>query len=498
MTTEIILRSFTAAIITSLISSYLGVYLAWRAYIGTSLSASLKHLLIVLFCTPTHVYAISILLCVNSSSQLSTAFSVSLASFIYSYIGIILILIITNLPIAFLFCENIIKTTNLSYFELAHLNNCSQIVVFLRILLPIIKGEIYKLKLLIFLNTIGSYSIPYLLGRSKQIEFITTYLVKKLKNLSADSAEYIELLAISSSLISVIIFVTLIRRNDSKASLLAYENKNNTQPLIEYGLFDKFLNTMILAILFILTISPMLMILIYSFNFNTNSNMYFSYQNYLMLFRNENLFLLPIIRTITYTLLISVILLPLGILYTFYKKKCDSIFIKFISFASFFIYLLPGILIAILFMMFVGTFETQILGINCSILVCYCIKFFSPICQFISSLSDRISVVQLNQGYVYTQSSLLIIKKIFFPIVVKATVPCILIILGLTIKELSISMLLSDYDSLLVGQSILEMIDSAEFGLASAYSVVLLLLVWGIFLSLENYVSGNKRRYQTS
>ena len=484
---QILLRSIYAAIITSIGATYLGCFIAWLNYKNYYLYRIARYFIVILYFIPAQIYILSIIQ--NLSLLKGYAFTNNMIDLLYSYSGIIVVSIILNIPISFLMFEANLKYVDDTFIKLAYVSRATNRDIFVKIILPLLKPTIYKIKFLIFISCFSNLSIPYILGRPKQIEFFVPYLVNKLK--SSSSYTHIDIYCIL--LVSFILIVLSYIFNKQHYKSIFYNGafkayNSNISLKIDHSLsiYIIFRSLFIWGFIILIIILPLVILVLNSFvnkyhsfysGYNLND---FGLQNYYLLFSDKNLFVKPILRTLITSIMVFVLLFSTGLFLEFLKMiKKNSIIFNFIGSLGATFYTLPSIFIAILVIYLFPGSEISFLHLqlNLSLVFAYLLRFYWPMNQIIATITEQLPVTIFSITYLYTNNNFLIFFRIYLPLVIKIAIPAFLFILIAIFKELNISILLTDYNNISVPPVLFNLFESGEFNLASAYAVVLLVLI---------------------
>ena len=485
---QILLRSVYVAVMTSIGATYFGCFIAWLNYKSYYLFRIARYFIILLYFIPAQIYILAI---IQSLSLLKGyAFTNNLIESLYSCNGIIAVSIILNTPISVLIFETNLKYIDTTLIKLAYINRATSRDIFAKIILPLLKPTIYKIKFLIFVSCFGNLSIPYILGRSKQIEFFVPYLVNKLKSLSPYTVIDIYFILLVSLILILLGYA--LNKHDYKSIFYngAYKPYTNSSTSLQIDcslIYLLFRSLLVWGFIVLTIILPLVILILNSFvdkyhslHFSGNLKV-FGLQNYYLLFSDTNLLTKPILRTLITSFVVFTLLFSTSLFLEFLKRiKKNSTLTNFIGSLGAIFYTLPSIFLAILIIYFFPVSELSFfnLQLNLGLVLAYLLRFYWPMNQIITTITEQLPAIIFNITYLYTNNNFLIFFRIYLPLVIKIVIPAFLFILIVIFKELNISILLTDYNNISVAPVLFNLFESGEFNLASAYAVLLLILIY--------------------
>ena len=189
-------------------------------------------------------------------------FFINNTSFIYSYIGVILVLISVFTPLSMLIVGSALANINTQLEESGFIITNFRRVIF-KIILPLIKPALISSFVLVFIFSISEFSVPAFFG----VNVFTTEIFTQF------SAFYNHSLAILQSTLLILICVLLLlaeRKHIANAPFLSVSEKGTNNKLYNLKSINKLSLLFLFAWFFITIISPFLILFIQSFKDGTS------------------------------------------------------------------------------------------------------------------------------------------------------------------------------------------------------------------------------------
>lgn len=277
-----------------------GITLAWlyeRA--GLPYKFLIFSLLLIPLVVPGLLFTISWVFLLSPKTGIINHFLVSAAGLpgppfnIYSFGGMIWVEGLTNTPLVFLLMKGIFAAFNRSWEEAAYLSGAGKRQVFYFINLPLAKPALFSAWLLVFIKGFTEFDVPAVIGLPAGYRVITSYIYTLLRNYPVD---YGLASAFSMLLVIIIVLAVWLNKGIFRESLRYATIKGGgyRPPARERGLRTRLALIAVILYLFVSTVMPFLVLLWSSLMPyyglpGTDSLKNLTFSNYATLFRYPNI-----------------------------------------------------------------------------------------------------------------------------------------------------------------------------------------------------------------
>ncbi len=400
----------------------------------------------------------------------------------------------------YLFVSTALRSLDSSHIEAAQMMGSAMPRILRRIVLPEVKPALLGAAILTFMASMASFSAPLIFGGENRFMTLQIYNAKLNGEMDAASA-----LAVGLTVVSIGFFVVLkiigprIESARTKGSV--------RQGLLPVGPVARRVLLGVMGVLVAIGTLPILTIIIISFAKEGSWTWQifpssYTVENYIRLVHDPQVFqpvgnsLLMSVMALVGTLVVGI---PAAFLITKGELQRSRYALDLLSTLPFAI---PGTVVAIgLILAFnsptiFGGYEVLV-GTFWILPLAYAIRTFPMVVRSTSSSLERLDDSLIEAGKMLGAGTLRRFRKIVLPVILPGVISGGLLVMITALGEFVSSILLYTYSNRPIAIEILAQMRAYNFGGAAAYSVILLILIYGLTW-LANIAGGRGEKGETS
>lgn len=487
-------NSFLLAVITVAGSAVIGTYFAYSFYFKKiRLRRFLSVIVLLPIAIPPIVGVMAYLFLAGENGLLMKLTGLK-HFYLSGWTAIIFIHLYSFYPLFYLFAGNALKTVDNNIIEASRILGAGKNRTFFRIILPQLKPALLGASLLTFMASMASFSAPFIFGGSQR--FLTTEIYYAKINGDTSLSALLSLLLAAISIAALFLFrlyskqIPATRQTKGAAKKInAGDNKNyNYQATVISILFAAIIILPIVSLI-VISLSPDSALMNPGFDQNI------SFKNYSELFTNAD-FLQPFMNSLS-TSLIAValsILAGLSIAHIIRGKK--NIFKTLLEALSSIPYGLPGTVIAIcLILSFnvptIFTFNTVLVGTFGILPLAYTIRNLPVMTQAVKAGLHAVDSSAEEASASLGAGSFKTWRSVTLPSIYANITEGALLVFISSFGEFVATVLLYNYSTKTIPIEIYAQMRLFNNGTASAYGVVLFLIVL-LVIFLSRRISNKK------
>lgn len=480
-------NSLKFALGSTVVSFLIGTYLAW---INERTNTPLKKLFVVMalipFIIPGILSTIAWILLLSPkigliNLALQALLGLEAAPFnIYSMGGMIWAEAIHLYPLVFLLMSAAFRNMDTSLEEASLTAGSSTFETFRRITLPLMRPAMFSALLIMFIRGIEAFEVPALVGVPARISVFTTKIFLAIHQFPSDfglaGAYAVTLLVIST--LGVLVYQRITRREEKYATVTG---KGYRPRVIDLGSWKYATCASAFAIFFLAVVLPVFILLWSSFIpyygvpswelaeklTLANYKYILSYPLALTAFKNS--FYLSVGSATLVMLLTSVIA------WITVKSKVSGRF--FLDNMAFIPIAMPGIVLGVSLIWVYLTLPIPIYGTIWLLLLAYITKFMPYGIRAASAsmiqINKELEEASLASGGTWFQT----FKKVIIPLLMPGFVAGWIYISIISLRELSVSILLYSYDSTVLSIMAFDLWEGGQYTYVTALGVLMVLLL---------------------
>lgn len=480
-------NSLKFALGSTVVSFLIGTYLAW---INERTNTPLKKLFVVMalipFIIPGILSTIAWILLLSPkigliNLALQALLGLEAAPFnIYSMGGMIWAEAIHLYPLVFLLMSAAFRNMDTSLEEASLTAGSSTFETFRRITLPLMRPAMFSALLIMFIRGIEAFEVPALVGVPARISVFTTKIFLAIHQFPSDfglaGAYAVTLLVIST--LGVLVYQRITRREEKYATVTG---KGYRPRVIDLGSWKYVTCASAFAIFFLAVVLPVFILLWSSFIpyygvpswelaeklTLANYKYILSYPLALTAFKNS--FYLSVGSATLVMLLTSVIA------WITVKSKVSGRF--FLDNMAFIPIAMPGIVLGVSLIWVYLTLPIPIYGTIWLLLLAYITKFMPYGIRAASAsmiqINKELEEASLASGGTWFQT----FKKVIIPLLMPGFVAGWIYISIISLRELSVSILLYSYDSTVLSIMAFDLWEGGQYTYVTALGVLMVLLL---------------------
>lgn len=370
--------------------------------------------------------------------------------------------------------------------EAAQSLGASRLMTMRRAILPLLAPSLIGAALLTFLSSMASFSAPFIFGGGIRVLSVEIYNSKLNGNMQM---ALVETVLLASASLAVLVLLRWYEHRDRYSSV----GKGVAAPRVPMGSgLARMTMGLSSAIIVSFLLLPHIMVFLMSFvkDGTWTTQLFpptYTTENYLRLFRDPQFFE-PIRNSILMASIATGANLVWGLLATFWLRKRKGVGRRFAEFLIMLPWALPGMVVALAML---ESFSTLLAGTIVLLPTVYFIRNLPIVYRAIDASFSQMdpsleeASATLGARQVYT------IRRVVLPLVLPGAIAGSLLAFIAAVGEFVSSILIYVYSNRPISIEILSHIRQFNFGSASAYSVLLILII-GIVLGLGEKVRNTR------
>ncbi|SOC41080.1 ABC transporter permease [Salinicoccus kekensis] len=494
-TWNVLVNTTIIVILSTLISSVLGVTFSWLiAYTDIRWKNLFQLLILLPFIIPSYIISLAWVdffggqgTIVNMFEQIGMEIS---GWNLYSMSGIIVVMGISHAPLVYLFTVNVLRRIPREMELAARASGAGRLASFRKILLPMALPGIASGTFIAFLGSLDNFGIPAFLGIPGNITVLSTYIYQQVIGFGTSSFNNAAVLSVILGVMAVV--GLLIQWLFLRKSKRIQTTKLDMEP--RYHLGKKKLPVEILLIVFFLFISifPLLSMIASSF-LNAVGLSYspenLTLDNFEFVLTSSSSYA-AIMNSIKFAGVTALLGILFGTIIAYIRVRKGTRTIRFVETAVTIPYALPGTVLA-LAMIF--TWINPIPGVdwNPGIYGSAMIMYIAYFTRFLL-LQVRGSITAFQQVDIEIEEAAQVNgarpvakwRKILMPLILPGVLSGTVLVFLTALTELTVSALLYSSTSQTIGVSILSFQQSGYSLLANAFSTLIIVAIIGVYFLL--------------
>ncbi|MFQ1014992.1 ABC transporter permease [Avibacterium paragallinarum] len=484
---RLIINSLSVSISVGILSTLFGLILAlYTTRIAKHNLIISKIFSILPIITPPFVIGLGIILMLGRTGYITELFIEYLGfnnNWLYGFTGITIAHTLAFTPLAFMILEGALRTIHPSIEEAAYSLGASPYQVLLHILFPLLKPAFANAFLVITIQSLADFSTPLILGGNFDVISSQIYLYITGSQLDYTSAS---ILGSFLLLFSLIIFITqyLWIRNGSYTSISGKSSYWNIQDLpfcIKILVISTFLGWSLFNALLYGSI------FYGSFTKSWGIDYTFTLNNYLILFGQgfQNGAWPSLINTILFSIIAAPLSTILGFLIAYITTRCDFRGKKSLELLVLLCFSIPGTVIGLSYIIAFNDAPIYLIGSSTIIITSMIIRNI-PIGMRTAIASLKQIDKSLEEASMsLTANSLHTIKHIIFPLIKPTLFAALTSSFVRSMTTVSAIIFLVTTDTRVATSYILNRVEDGEYGIATSYGAMLILVMILIILLFE-------------
>lgn len=412
---------------------------------------------------------------------------------IYSVTGIVIVMVLHQVPFVYLTMRGPITAMDGIYEEAARTAGATPIQVLQRITLPLLGYSVVSSFILTFITSIEQFAIPALIGSPGRIHVLATQLYLLCRFPPTD---YGLAAAIGLALSGITgIAIWLQRRVVGSARLTTVGGKAGRLAPIKLGGWKWAAYALTFGFAFFALILPAL-ILVYTslikfFNANPLAAAY-TLRNYEFIWGSAAT-LASFQNTIVASGIAAAIGAGLGFLVSYFTLRAKPVGSGLLDFTASLPFGVPGVVIGLGLLWAYAYLPLPLYGTLAIIVVAYVTRYLPYATETIGGQMVQVDKSLEEAAWVAGASRVETLSKILLPIVLPSVQSSFFLLFMAFFREISAVILLFTASTMVVSVSIFAFFDQANWGLASALSVIATAIIF-VVMSLILWLSPNARR----
>ena len=412
---------------------------------------------------------------------------------IYSTFGIILVMVLHQVPFVYLTMRGPITAMDGIYEEAARTAGATPAQVLRRITLPLLAYSVVSSFILTFITSIEQFAIPALIGSPGRVYVLATQLYLLCRFPPTD---YGLAAAIGLTLSAITgIAIWLQRRIVGNARLTTVGGKAGRLAPIRLGHWKWAAYVFTFGFAFLALILPTL-ILVYTslikfFNANPFAAAYTG-RNYVFIWESAAT-LSSFQNTIVASTIAAGIGAALGFLVSYFTLRHRPPGHRTLDFAASLPFGVPGVVIGLGLLWAYAYLPLPLYGTLAIIIIAYITRYLPYATETIGGQMVQIDRSLEEAAWVSGASRIETLSKILLPIALPSVQSAFFLLFMAFFREISSAILLFTASTMVISVSIFAFFEQANWGLASALSVIATLVIF-IVMSLILWLSPTSRR----
>ncbi len=482
-------------LLTTFFSVLIGAPLAWLVVRTNLIGASkIRSILLIPYMVPPFIGAIAweqlLTRKVGYFNKFIELFGTSPFD-IHSFPGLVWVMTLMLYPMVVLTAAGALERMDPTLEEAAKISGSNSLKVMRDITLPLIAPSIAAGAILVFIQSIGNFGIPALIGMQANIFVLTTRIYAHLTSIGE-----MKIALVLSTILMTLAFVGVYTNQIlfGKKQFTTISGKSMRPNVVDLGAFRIPILAVLIVFLLITIVSPLISILFTSLlkawgaklawsNFTLTNFKYilFDYGETQTAFKNS--FFLAISAATITTFLGAIVAYILIKTKTRGRAMLDTL--------TTLPYSLPGVVVAVaLILAWSGRFYINLYDTIWIILVAYIINYLTLAVRTVSSSLTQIhdsleEAVRISGG-----SWLHSFKDVIIPLIRPGLIAGWFLIFMPTLRELNMSILLAGPDTKTLGVAVFEMQEAGYYQISAALAVIILVVVISGNIAIRKFSEG--------
>lgn len=468
---QTLFNSLKVALSVTCIAIVIGSALAYfMSFYKIRFSSGLEILIIISMLSPPFIGAYSWILLLGRSGAVTTffqnVFGIRTPS-IYGFGGIVLVMTLKLFPFIFLYVSGALKKVDASLVEASSSLGCSTFKNIYTIILPLVLPTLLAGSLLVFMNALGDFGTPRLIGEGFQVMPVVIYneFISEVGGTANFSAALATILVGVTAVLFMIQKYVVNKKSFTMSSLRPIARKEI------HGWKSALVHLIIYTVVF-LALLPQITVIFTSFLKTQGSRFLsgFTLDSYRSVFKNLSD---SISNTLIYGAIAITIIVLLGVFISYISVRRHNAATSFIDMSTMFPYILPGSVLGITLLLAFNKKPMLLSGTALIIILAYVVRRLPYTLRSSAAILYQISP-SMEEASISLGCSPL---KTFFKITVIMMLPGVFsgaILSWITIiNELSASLILYTGGTRTMSVAIYTEVLRSGYGTAAAMSTVL-------------------------
>lgn len=468
---QTLFNSLKVATCVTLLAVVLGSALAYfTSFYKIRGRMAVEILIIISMLSPPFIGAYSWILLLGRSGAITVffekVFSITLPG-IYGFGGILLVMTLKLFPFIFLYVSGALKKVDASLIEASQSLGCGTFKNVYKIILPLVLPTLLAGSLLVFMNALGDFGTPRLIGEGYQVMPVVIY--NEFISEVGGTANFSAALATILVLVTAVLF--LLQKYVVNKKSFTMSSMSPVVPKRVQGIRSVAMHLFIYFVVFI-ALLPQLTVIFTSFLKTQGSRFLsgFTLDSYRGVFKN---LLDSVSNTLIFGLIAITIIVILGIFVSYVSVRRRNVVSSFVDISTMFPYILPGSVLGITLLLAFNKPPVLLSGTALIIIIAYVIRRLPYTLRSSAAILYQISP-SMEEASISLGCSPL---KTFFKITVVMMLPGVFsgaILSWITIiNELSASLILYTGNTRTMSVAIYTEVLRSSYGTAAAMSTVL-------------------------
>lgn len=468
---QTLFNSLKVAVCVTLLAIILGSALAYfMSFYKVLGSSGLEILIIISMLSPPFIGAYSWILLLGRSGTITVLmekiFGIMMPS-IYGFGGIVLVMTLKLFPFIFLYVSGALKKVDASLVEASQSLGCSNFKNIYKIILPLVMPTLLAGSLLVFMNALGDFGTPRLIGEGYQVMPVVIYneFVSEVGGTANFSAALATILVVVTAVLFLAQKYVVNKKSFTMSSMRPIARKE------VHGIKAAAMHLFIYLVVF-MALLPQITVIFTSFLKTQGSRFLtgFTLDSYRAVFKSLSD---SISNTLIYGMAAIVIIVFLGIFISYISVRRRNAVSSFIDVSTMFPYILPGSVLGITLLLAFNQRPMLLSGTAVIIIIAYVVRRLPYTLRSSAAILYQISP-SMEEASISLGCSPL---KTFFKITVIMMLPGVFsgaVLSWITIiNELSASLILYTGGTRTMSVAIYTEVLRSGYGTAAAMSTVL-------------------------
>lgn len=468
---QTLLNSLKVSVCVTLLAVILGSALAYlMSFYRVRGSTAVEILIIISMLSPPFIGAYSWILLLGRSGAITVfmenIFGITMPN-IYGFGGIVLVMTLKLFPFIYLYVSGAMKKVDASLIEASRSLGCGTVRNIYQIILPLVLPTLLAGSLLVFMNALGDFGTPRLIGEGYQVMPVVIYneFISEVGGTANFSAALATILVIVTAVLFILQKYVVNKKSFTMSSM------NPISPKELHGVRSAVMHLFIYLIVF-LALLPQITVIFTSFLKTQGSRFLsgFTLDSYRAVFRN---LLDSVSNTLLFGLIAISVIVLLGIFVSYISVRRRNVISSFLDVSTMFPYILPGSVLGITLLLAFNKRPILLSGTAIIIVIAYVVRRLPYTLRSSAAILYQISP-SMEEASISLGCSPL---KTFFKITVVMMLPGVFsgaVLSWITIiNELSASLILYTGGTRTMSVAIYTEVLRGGYGSAAAMSTVL-------------------------
>lgn len=404
--------------------------------------------------------------------------------------GIGLLLGIQHAPLVFLTLRTQLLNLPREQIEAAQLSGASMLQVFQHIIYPLCKTALLMGAALAFVSSLGNFGIPAMLGIPVSYLVLPTQIYQTMASFNDSMLNEVAALSVLMGVVALFIVGMQNKLQDKYALPLI---GLSARPLdFKLGKYRGCVETGLIVILFLILVLPLLALVMTSLVPTLGVALTWdslTFKAYETMLKSQSATWRAFTNSMLLSVSAAVVLMVLSLLLTYILVRFPNRYLAFLHKAIEIPYALPGVVLAIAFILLFAkplpVIEYSLYGTLWIIFMAYLARFLTiclkPVHNSMLQLDPAMEEAACLAGANFNQR----LRHIVLPLLMPAAFAGALLVFMTAVNELTVSALLWSAGTETLGVIIFNLDESGNKVLASAVSVMVVILVAGVMLLLN-------------